>query len=131
MQGTFTPTPIQTARARRASRFAFALAAVCLLHAVSASALGANGGAEKDHAQASHGAYPTPAFRPPKAGGARAGGRITVEGIEVIQAIQDIETNIPLVAGKATLVRTYLRYEGAGALTVRGELAVARRWTAR
>jgi hypothetical protein len=55
-----------------------------------------------------------------------APGQVTLEGLEVIQAIQDMESRIPLVAGKATLVRAYVRYEGESAVNVRGELTVVR-----
>jgi hypothetical protein len=49
---------------------------------------------------------------------------VTVEKIEVIQVIQDIQNSVPLVAGKATLVRAYLSYEADSPITVTGTLTL-------
>jgi hypothetical protein len=50
--------------------------------------------------------------------------RALVEGLEVTQVIQSLSHDAPLVAGKTTLLRTYLGVESATALDVRGELEV-------
>lgn len=51
---------------------------------------------------------------------------VTVEGIEVVQAIQDLAHSVPLIAGKNTLVRVYLKHSTAPASgEVRGELEVS------
>ena len=65
---------------------------------------------------------------------ATAGPQVTaaLDGMEVIQAVQEIGGSIPLVAGKRTFVRAYLGIP-TGTLSVRGELRVARKangpWT--
>jgi hypothetical protein len=61
---------------------------------------------------------------------ASAGPLVTaaLDGMEVTQAVQEIGGSIPLVAGKKTFVRAYLGV-ATGALTVRGELRVARKAT--
>src|SRR5437763_164967 len=51
---------------------------------------------------------------------------LRLDGIEVTQAIQDMNHSITLVAGKATVVRVYLSYSLSPSITVRGELAVSR-----
>jgi hypothetical protein len=51
--------------------------------------------------------------------------RADLDAIEVSQAIQDLSQSVPLIAAKRTYVRAYLGVP-AGALTVRGELRVAR-----
>lgn len=55
---------------------------------------------------------------------------ITVDGVEVVQAVQDIDQTVTLVADKATVVRVYLSASGSAPLTVRGTLAARRAGTA-
>ena len=55
-----------------------------------------------------------------------AAGRVSLEGIEVTQAVQDMEHSVPLVAGKRTVVRVYLSRPSGGDITVRGEITVRR-----
>jgi hypothetical protein len=50
---------------------------------------------------------------------------VFLDAIEVTQEIQDLAQSVPLVAGRPTIVRAYLRYSRR-AITVRGELRVAR-----
>jgi hypothetical protein len=50
---------------------------------------------------------------------------VFLDALEVTQEVQDLAHSVPLVAGKPTIVRAYLRY-APGAVTVRGELRVAR-----
>jgi hypothetical protein len=52
--------------------------------------------------------------------------RVSVEGVEIVQAVQDGANQVTLVAEKATVVRIYLRAEGAVALQARGQLQVSR-----
>lgn len=54
---------------------------------------------------------------------------ITVDGIEVVQAVQDIGHSVTLVANKSTVVRVYLSTTGSAPLTVRGTLAARRAGT--
>lgn len=49
---------------------------------------------------------------------------VLLDGLEVVQEVQDLEHSVSLVAGKSTVVRAYLQYTG-GPVTVRGELGVA------
>jgi hypothetical protein len=69
-----------------------------------------------------------------KAQAATAGPQLqaTVDGMEVVQAIQNVAGGVPLIAGKRTFVRVYLGAPSS-AISVRGELRVARRangpWT--
>lgn len=49
---------------------------------------------------------------------------VALDGVEVTQEVQDLDHSVPLVAGKTTIVRTYLSYPQA--VSVRGELQVAR-----
>jgi len=49
---------------------------------------------------------------------------VTSEGIEVTQAVQDMSHSVPLVAGKATVVRVYLGTATTTPVTVRGVLQV-------
>jgi hypothetical protein len=51
---------------------------------------------------------------------------LQLEKLEVTQAIQDLDNSIPLVAGKATIVRAYLSYYGTSPITVRGSLQAQR-----
>jgi hypothetical protein len=53
-------------------------------------------------------------------------GQLSVEGIEVVQVVQDMAHSVPLIAGKATVVRVYLGRPAGGVVTVRGEIAVRR-----
>jgi hypothetical protein len=50
---------------------------------------------------------------------------VRLDALEVTQEIQDLPHSVPLVAGKATVVRAYLSRPGS-AITVRGELRVSR-----
>jgi hypothetical protein len=52
--------------------------------------------------------------------------QITVDGIEVVQVIQDLNHTVPLVAEKQTVVRVYLSTGGSSPITVRGTLAARR-----
>jgi len=53
-------------------------------------------------------------------------GLLSVDGIEVTQAVQDMGHTVPLIAGKATVVRAYLSRPEGGVVTVRGEISVRR-----
>lgn len=57
---------------------------------------------------------------------------VSLDGVEVTQGIQDLVHSVPLVAGRATIVRVYLSHDPG--VDVRGELLVARSqngpWTA-
>lgn len=53
-------------------------------------------------------------------------GLLSVDGIEVTQVVQDIDHSVPLIAGKATVVRVYLSRPEGDAVTVRGEISVRR-----
>jgi hypothetical protein len=59
---------------------------------------------------------PVPRSRPPI---------VFLDGLEVTQEVQDLAHSVPLVAGKPTIVRAYLRYH-RGPVAVRGELRVSR-----
>lgn len=67
-------------------------------------------------------APPDTAFAPPAS--AIQQQVVALDGIEVSQAVQDLDHSVPLVAGKATIVRAYLTYPQT--VTVRGELQLAR-----
>jgi hypothetical protein len=66
------------------------------------------------------------------AAGARAALTAVVDGMEVVQAIQDVAGSVLLVAEKKTFVRVYLG-QPSTAMSVQGELRVARKangpWT--
>ncbi len=47
-----------------------------------------------------------------------------LDGIEVTQSIQDLAQSVPLIAGKATVVRVFLGNSTAAPMTVRGRIAV-------
>ncbi len=64
-----------------------------------------------------------PAASTASAGGA-PGATIQLDGVEVVQAVQDLSGSVPLIAGKRTVVRVYLSVSGVAALVVRGTLAV-------
>lgn len=50
---------------------------------------------------------------------------LEIEAIEVCQVIQDVESQVTLVAGKATLVRVYIKQSSVTAVArLRGEIAV-------
>ena len=51
---------------------------------------------------------------------------VTLDGIEVVQAVQDLNHTVPLIAGKRTLIRVYLSTGGVGPVPVRGTLTVRR-----
>lgn len=53
-------------------------------------------------------------------------GLLSVDGIEVTQVVQDMNHSVPLIAGKATVVRVYLSRPEGGVVTVRGEISVRR-----
>lgn len=59
------------------------------------------------------------------AAGAGPVGSVTVDGIEVVQVVQDMAHSVVLVAGKATIVRVYLS-SAIGAIDVRGEIRVGK-----
>ena len=50
---------------------------------------------------------------------------VFIDGVEVTQAIQDMNQTVPLVAGKKTVVRAYVNY-APSAKDVRGELMASR-----
>lgn len=52
-------------------------------------------------------------------------GSYRVAGIEVTQAIQDMNHSVTLIAGKATMIRVYLDRPEVTAVTVRGEIEIA------
>jgi hypothetical protein len=49
---------------------------------------------------------------------------ITLEGFEVVQAIQDPANSVALLAGKTTIVRVALGTSGPGSITLRGTLRI-------
>lgn len=52
------------------------------------------------------------------------GPNVPVRGIEIVQAVQSLDGNVTLIAGKATFARFYVDPRAVGAaVTVRGELA--------
>jgi hypothetical protein len=51
---------------------------------------------------------------------------LAIEGIEVTQAIQSLDQDVPLIAGKPTVVRVYLSMTGVGPLNIRGRLLGSR-----
>ena len=51
---------------------------------------------------------------------------LSVDGIEVVQVIQDMDHSVTLIAGKRTIVRVYLSRPAGTAVVVRGEIAVRR-----
>ena len=57
-----------------------------------------------------------------------AGTKLKVDGMEVTQAIQSLNNDVPLIAGKRTVVRAYLHVEGPSKeiKNVRGHLHAAR-----
>lgn len=51
--------------------------------------------------------------------------QITIQAIEICQAIQSVESSVTLIAGKATMVRVYIDQTSlAGGVQLRGELKV-------
>ncbi len=72
---------------------------------------------------------------PVVAAGAQAAGPfgVTFEGMEITQAVQDMGHSVPLIAGKATVVRVYLGTTTNTPVTVRGvlryKLATAATWS--
>jgi len=70
--------------------------------------------AELDEAGAGHAAAPKKKPR-----------LVFLDALEVTQEVQDLAHSVPLVAGKPTIVRVYLRY-APGPVAVRGELRVSR-----
>jgi hypothetical protein len=51
---------------------------------------------------------------------------LQLDGIEVTQAIQDLNNSVTLVGGKKTVVRAYLSYYGSSGITVRATLQAQR-----
>jgi len=51
---------------------------------------------------------------------------LSVDGIEVVQVVQDMNHSVTLIAGKRTIVRVYLSRPAGAAINVRGEIAVRR-----
>ena len=51
---------------------------------------------------------------------------LSVEGIEVTQAIQSLDQDVLLVAGKPTVARIYLSLKGPGPVVIKGRLTGAR-----
>ena len=54
------------------------------------------------------------------------GDNLSVDGIEVVQVIQDMDHSVALIAGKRTIVRVYLSRPAGTTVVVRGEIAVRR-----
>jgi hypothetical protein len=53
--------------------------------------------------------------------------QVVLDGLEITQAIQDMQHSVPLIANKQTVVRAYLSISStANPITVRGELVVRR-----
>jgi hypothetical protein len=61
----------------------------------------------------------------PEAGPAITMPIVFLDALEVTQEVQDLVHSVPLIAGKPTIVRAYLRY-APGPVEVRGELRMAR-----
>jgi hypothetical protein len=61
----------------------------------------------------------------PEAGPAITMPIVFLDALEVTQEVQDLAHSVPLIAGKPTIVRAYLRY-APGPVEVRGELRMAR-----
>ena len=56
---------------------------------------------------------------------AQAGpGELSIDGIEITQAVQDMDHSVPLIAGKPTVVRTYLNFNGPQPIGVKGKLEI-------
>ena len=51
---------------------------------------------------------------------------LSVDGIEVVQVVQDMDHSVTLIAGKRTIVRVYLSRPAGAAINVRGEISVRR-----
>lgn len=51
---------------------------------------------------------------------------LSVDGIEVVQVVQDMDHSVTLIAGKRTIVRVYLSRPAGTAIVVRGEISVRR-----
>src|SRR5262245_42077226 len=51
---------------------------------------------------------------------------LTVDAVEVVQVVQDLNHTVPLIAGKHTLVRIYLTTNVNAAITIQGTLAARR-----
>lgn len=80
-------------------------------------------GCESDHVSAGGG--PTPPIEPAGAG-LLVPVKLSCDGVEVTQAIQDMPHSVPLIANKRTVVRVYLSAATPSALTVQGMLKVRR-----
>src|SRR5687767_5664030 len=52
--------------------------------------------------------------------------QVTLDGIEVVQAVQELNHTVPLVAEKRTVVRVYLSTTGSSPVIIRGTLAARR-----
>jgi hypothetical protein len=79
--------------------------------------------AELDATAAGAAPAPTPPSPRPLPPGRRP--LVFLDALEVTQEVQDLAHSVPLVAGKPTIVRAYLRY-APGPVAVRGELRVSR-----
>jgi len=51
---------------------------------------------------------------------------LQMDGVEVTQAVQDLDHSVPLVANKRTVVRLYLSYYASPGVTVQGKISVRR-----
>jgi hypothetical protein len=51
---------------------------------------------------------------------------LSIDGIEVVQVVQDMDHSVTLIAGKRTIVRVYLSRPAGAAVNVRGEISVRR-----
>jgi hypothetical protein len=51
---------------------------------------------------------------------------LQLDAMEVTQAVQDLNESVPLIAGKATIVRLYLSCYSSPGVTVRGQISVRR-----
>ena len=76
--------------------------------------------------QAGAGSGPVPP-REPAERGVTPPIKVTVDGVEVTQAIQDMAHAVPLVASKTTMVRVYLSAAVAGPIVVQGVLLARRK----
>lgn len=69
----------------------------------------------------------TPAPRRRNVFSAATGGTVSIQGIEITQAIQNLRHDVRLIAGKKTVVRVYLKADSMPRnLRVRGEILVSR-----
>ena len=76
------------------------------------------------HAETGSGPVPP---REPAERGVTAPIKVTLDGVEVTQAIQDMAHTVPLVASKTTMVRMCLSAAVAGPIVVQGVLLARRK----